>query len=403
MMTTTSKSVRTEQSTRRAALAFVTLLGITSLFADMVYEGARSISGPYLALLGASGTLVGVVAGLGELLGYTLRLISGYVSDRTRRYWALTITGYTVTALVVPALALAGSWQLAALLLVLERIGKGIRTPSKDTLLSQATKVIGHGKGFGLHELLDQIGAVAAPLVLAAILAWRNDYRIAFAVLLIPAVLSIAVLLLARTRSPQTEDGTSQRTQLTTTGFSRFFWWYIVAVGLIAAGYVDFPLIAFHVERASIAPAPWIPTLYAVAMGVDAVTALIFGALFDRIGFVTLAVAGLLAAFFAPLAFSESLPLVIASMVLWGIGMGAQESVLRAAIAQMTPLERRGTAYGVFNTGYGLCWFAGSALLGVLYDVSLPALIGVSAGLQVLAVVFLAVLAFNQPRPGSGI
>jgi MFS family permease len=402
-MATTSKPVSTEQSTRRAALAFVTLLGITSLFADMVYEGGRSISGPYLALLGASGTVVGVVAGLGELLGYTLRLFTGYASDRTRRYWTLTITGYTLTALVVPALALAGSWHLAAVLLVLERIGKGIRSPSKDTLLSQATKVIGHGKGFGLHELLDQIGAVAAPLLLAAILVWRNDYRIAFALLLIPGILSIAVLLLARTRSPQTEDAPPRPTQLTTAGFSRSFWWYIAAVGLIAAGYVDFPLIAFHVERANIAPVPWIPVLYAVAMGVDAGTALIFGALFDRIGFVTLAVAGLLAAFFAPLAFAGSLPLVIIGMVLWGIGMGAQESVLRATIAQMTPLERRGTAYGVFNTGYGLCWFAGSALLGVLYDFSLLALIGVSVGLQVLAVVFLAVLAFNQPRPSSGI
>jgi MFS family permease len=172
---------------------------------------------------------------------------------------------------------------------------------------------------------IDQIGAVAAPLLLAAILAWRNDYRIAFALLVIPGVLSVAVLLLARTRSPQTEDATSQPTRLTTMRFSRSFWWYIAAVGLIAAGYVDFPLIAFHVERASIAPAPWIPILYAVAMGVDAVTALIFGALFDRIGFVTLAVAGLLAAFFAPLAFAGSLPLVIAGMVLWGIGMGAQE------------------------------------------------------------------------------
>jgi hypothetical protein len=85
-MATTSKPVSTGQSTRRAALAFVTLLGITSLFADMVYEGGRSISGPYLGLLGASGTVVGVVAGLGELLGYTLRLVTGYLSDRTRRY-----------------------------------------------------------------------------------------------------------------------------------------------------------------------------------------------------------------------------------------------------------------------------------------------------------------------------
>ena len=254
------------------------------------------------------------------------------------------------------------------------------------------TKTIGHGKGFGLHELLDQIGAVASPLLLAAVLAWRHDYRLAFALLLIPAVLSIGVLLYARTASPQTEDAAARATPLATKGFPRAFWWYIGAVGLIAAGYVDFPLIAFHVGRENIATAPWIPILYAVAMAVDAVAALIFGALFDRIGFVTLAIAGLSAAFFAPLAFAGSLPFVVAGMVLWGIGLGAQESILRAAIAQMTPLERRGTAYGIFNTGYGLCWFAGSALLGILYDVSLPALIGVSVGLQLLGVIFLFAL-----------
>lgn len=377
---------------RRSAFIFITLFGITSLFADMVYEGARSISGPFLAELGASGTVVGIVAGFGELLGYVLRLATGYLSDRTRAYWVLTISGYALTVVAVPALALAGNWQIAAFLLILERVGKAVRSPSKDTLLSFATKTVGHGKGFGLHELLDQIGAVASPLFLAFILALQHDYRLAFALLLIPGIISIGFVFLARNVSREFDIVPKNPVPLTATGFPKVFWWYIGAVGLIAAGYVDFPLIAFHVERTSVATAPWIPLLYAIAMAVDAASALVFGLLFDRIGFATLMITGLLAAFFAPLTFTQSLPLVVAGMVLWGIGLGAQESVLRAAIAQMTPIERRGTAYGIFNTGYGLCWFAGSALLGILYDISLPALIAVSVSLQLLAVLFLFVL-----------
>lgn len=396
-MATSDDTHAPDHAVRRAALTFVTLIGMTSLFADMVYEGARSISGPYLALLGASGVAVGITSGFGELLGYLLRLATGYLGDRTRRYWALTITGYTLNAIVVPALAFAGNWQVAVLLLILERVGKGIRAPAKDTLLSQATKVIGHGKGFGLHEALDQIGAVAAPLLLAAILAWRADYQFAFAVLIVPGILSMGTLFLARTRSPHMAAAAPSAVHLTTVGIPRGFWPYLVAVGLIAAGYADFPLIAFHIQRAEVAPGPWIPIVYAIAMAVDAVAALIFGALFDHFGVRTLALASLLAAFFAPLAFAQSLPVVVVGMMLWGIGLGAQESVLRAAVAQMVPLDRRGTAYGLFNTGYGLSWFAGSALLGALYDVSLPGLIGASVGLQLLGFIVLLLLVQRSP------
>jgi sugar phosphate permease len=191
---------------RRRALTFVVLMGVVSLLADMVYEGGRSLSGPYLAFLGASGAVVGLMAGVGELVAYGLRSLFGYLSDRTRRYRAFTIAGYALTALAVPALALAGNWQIAVLLLTLERVSKALRGPAKDTLLSYATTSIGHGKGFGLHEVLDQIGAVAAPLLLAAILAWQGSYQLAFALLLIPGVLAILTLLVARARFPQPAD-----------------------------------------------------------------------------------------------------------------------------------------------------------------------------------------------------
>lgn len=157
-------------STKPTALKFIVLLGVVSLFADATYEGARSINGPYLALLGASATTVGFVAGLGELIGYSLRLVSGYMSDRIGRYWAITLFGYTLNMLAVPALALAGRWEIAAMLMIAERIGKAIRTPARDAMLSHATREIGRGKGFGLHEALDQIGAVLGPLTVAGVL-----------------------------------------------------------------------------------------------------------------------------------------------------------------------------------------------------------------------------------------
>jgi MFS family permease len=378
---------------RRRALTFVVLMGVVSLLADMVYEGGRSLSGPYLAFLGASGAVVGLMAGVGELVTYGLRSLFGYLSDRTRRYWAFTIAGYALTALAVPALALAGNWQIAVLLLTLERVSKALRSPAKDTLLSYATTSIGHGKGFGLHEVLDQIGAVAAPLLLAAILAWQGSYQLAFALLLIPGVLAILTLLVARARFPQPADLMGSTPSMATQGFTRSFWLYLTAVGLIAAGFADFPLIAFHLERQSVLATAWIPALYALAMAVDALAALLFGLLFDRIGYGALTLAALCSAGFAPLVFSESVPLVVVGMALWGVGFGAQESILRAAVATMVPVERRGTAYGLFNAWYGLTWFSGSVALGVLYDRSLPGLIAISVGLQVLAVGVLIVIA----------
>ncbi len=387
-----SSAIDTAQGLQRRAVTFVVLMGVVSLLADMVYEGGRSIAGPYLALLGASGTVVGLAAGFGELIGYGLRLLFGYLSDRTRRYWAFTIAGYALTALAVPALALAGSWQLAVVFLTVERISKALRSPAKDTLLAYATSSIGHGKGFGLHEVLDQVGAVAAPLLLAAVIAWQGDYRLAFAVLIIPGILSIVALLMARARFPQPENLAGHTPTLATRGFTGGFWLYLAAVGLIAAGFADFPLIAFHLQRTAVLPSAWIPALYALAMAVDTLAAFLFGLLFDRVGFRALTLAALLSAGFAPLAFSGSGSLVLLGMVLWGIGMGAQESILRAGVAGMVVPERRGTAYGLFNTGYGLFWFAGSAVLGLLYDVSLPTLMVVSVGLQLTAVVVLIIV-----------
>jgi len=368
---------------RKNALRFVVLLGFVSLLADITYEGARSITGQFLAALGASGTVVGVVAGFGELAGYGLRLVSGWISDRTRRYWAVTLAGYCVNLLAVPLLALAGRWEVAAALMIAERVGKALRNPPRDAMLSHATAELGRGWGFGLHEAMDQAGAVAGPLIVAAVIHARSGFRTAFAILLVPALFALAILVVARFLYPRPQDLESGPRRLEAKGFPRVFWLYLGAVALVAAGYVDFPLIAYHFQKNSVVSATWIPLFYAVAMGVDALAALVFGRLFDRIGLTTLALVSLLSALFAPLTFLGGFSMALAGMALWGVGMGAQESVMRAAVAGMVGRDQRATAYGVFNAGYGLIWFLGSALMGVLYDVSIPALIAFSMLTQI--------------------
>ncbi len=368
------------------ALKFVVLLGIVSLLADMTYEGARSITGPFLAILGASGTVVGIVAGLGELIGYGLRLLSGYISDKTGKYWTITLLGYFINLLAVPLLALAGHWKIAFLLIIAERVGKAIRTPARDAMLSHATQSIGRGWGFGLHEAMDQIGAILGPLIITLVLYLNGGYRIGFAILIIPAVLALAVLITARTLYPRPRDLELTSVQLKTKGFSTIFWFYLSAVSFIAAGYVDFPLISFHFERLSVIPKIWIPIFYAVAMGVDALSALFFGHLFDRIGLSILIVVSLISSLFAPFVFLGGFYLALFGMVLWGIGIGAQESIMRAAVAGMVPMDKRSTAYGIFNSGFGLSWFLGSAFMGFLYDLSLSYLILFSVIMQLASI-----------------
>lgn len=379
------------------ALKFVVLLGVVSLFADMTYEAARSISGPYLALLGASGTIVGFVAGFGELIGYGLRLVSGYVADKSGQYWGMTIVGYGINLLAVPLLALVGHWEVAACLMIAERMGKAIRTPARDAMLSHATAEMGRGWGFGLHEALDQIGAMLGPLIVAAVLYVRGSYQAGFAVLAIPAVLALSVLMAARFLYPTPRNLELKVAHISTEGFSRAFWFYLAAAGLVAAGYADFPLIAYHFRKTSSVPEVWAPVFYSIAMGVDALAALIFGRLFDRAGISILIVAVLLSALFAPFVFWGGFYAAMGGMMLWGLGMGAQESIMRAGVAEMVSSNKRGSAYGVFSSGFGLCWFLGSAAMGWFYDLSVPSLVAFSIGTQLLAIPLFLVVR-NDPK-----
>jgi MFS family permease len=378
----------TRPELRRAALLFVVLIGVVSLFADTTYEGARSIVGPYMLVLGASATVVGIVAGLGELVGYGLRIVSGRISDRTRQYWTITLLGYAINMLAVPLLAIAGSWQIAALLIIAERAGKATRNPARDAMLSHASSQIGRGWAFGLHEALDQTGAMAGPLILALVLYLHGSYELAFAILLAPAILALSFLLAARFRYPNPADFELEEPRLDGS-LPRTFWLYLLGVGLMAAAYTDFPLIAFHFKDTNLAADGWTPVFYAVAMAVAGAASLLLGRLFDRFGIPTLVGALLIAACFPVLVFYGGLAVALVGMVCWGVGLGAQESIMKASVVHLVPPTRRASAFGTFDFGFGVAWFAGSALMGFLYDQSLAALVIFSVALQLAAAVWI--------------
>lgn len=382
----------------RNALQFVVLLGVVSLFADVTYEGSRSIAGPFLAVLGASATVVGVAAGLGELLGYGLRLVSGPLSERTRQFWFFTFAGYTIQMISVPALAYANTWGVAVALILCERIAKAIRTPARDVMLSHAAKQMGYGWGFGLHEAMDQVGALLGPLLVAAVLARRgHDYHRAFAVLLVPALVTLAVLTLARWRYPRPEEFERAESHIDTRkGFPRVFWIYLAGAALVAVGFADFSLVAYHFEKAGTVPAAWIPVFYSVAMGVSGAGSLLFGRIFDRQGILVLVPATILSALSIPLVFLGHFWAALAGAAFWGLGVGAHESIIPAAVATMVPANKRATAYGLFTGSYGVFWFLGSVAIGILYERSINAVIAFSLAAELAAIPLFLVVRRKQ-------
>jgi len=367
---------------RKAAFRFIVALGFVSLFADMTYEGAHSVIGPLLKDLGASATQVGIIAGLGEMIAASLRYFSGKLADKTRAYWTITTLGYFLNLIVVPGLAFAGSWQAAALLVVAERTGKSLRGPARDVLLSEATEVVGHGSGFGLHAAMDQTGAVLGPLLVATAVARSHHFGPAFLWLAVPAVGAFIALLFARAMSPH--QGTPPAIP-TKKHLPNVFWIYVVAAGLLALGFVDFPLLAYHFQEKSLTKPEVVPLLYSGAMGLNGITALIFGRLFDRYG-IQVIVLGIIVSLLAlPFGFLGGTTGVYISVACWATGLGAQDATLRSGISQVVSMNKRGSAFGTFNAVYGILWFVGSATMGKLYDLSLVALVVFGMAAQLAA------------------
>lgn len=381
---------------------FIVWFGVVSLLADFVYEGARSVTGPLLASLGASSLVVGVVTGAGEAAALGLRLVSGPLADRTRRFWGLSIGGYALTVLSVPPLGVAGVLWVACALVIAERVGKAVRSPAKDTLLSHATAATGRGRGFAVHEAMDQVGALIGPLTVAGVLALSGDaYGPALGVLAVPGAAVLVLLFRLRARVPDPEAYERQATALPGDSapdgpppprrLPAAFWTYAAFTAVTTAGFTTFGVLSYHLVQQHLMTTAWVPVLYAAAMAVDAVAALATGWLYDRTGPRVLAVLPVLAAAVPALAFTHSVAPAVAGALVWGAATGIQESTLRATVADLVPSPRRATAYGVFAGVVGGATLAGGALTGALYGYSVPLLITVVTAIQAVALVLLAV------------
>ncbi|MGO9818199.1 MAG: MFS transporter [Acidocella sp.] len=380
---------------KRNAIIFIVLIGFVSLFADMTYEGGRSIAGPFLGSLGASAVIVSSVAGFGEFLGYGVRYFSGRAADRSGRYWPLLLSGYVINLLSVPLLALAGNWPVAALLLVMERFGRAIRAPIRGAMLSHAASRTGAGWGFGLHTALDQTGGLSGPLLVALLLAAGAGFHRSFAALLLPALAALLLLALARRLYPdprKLELRVPAVDPAAWVGFGSKFRLLTVAASLMAAGFADFALIGFHFARAHTVPLSWIPAIYAAGMAAEGVAALLLGWIFDRMGPRAITTGIILATFAVPLVFFGGAALAVAGVVLWGVGMATQDTLFQAMLGEFITPARRATAYGLFDAIRGTAWLLGSVALGLLYGAGLIWLVAVSVLLQAAAIpVFLRV------------
>ncbi|MDU5417335.1 MFS transporter [Peptoniphilus harei] len=390
------------------AMTFIILFGIVSLFSDMTHEGASSIRGAYLALLGASAGTIGFISGLGELIGYSMRYVFGKITDRTKKYWPMVIFGYILDILAVPALALVGEkgWIAAAILLVIQRMGKAIKKPAKDTIMSFAASQEGVGKSFGIQEMLDQIGAFLGPVFLYLVMLFKTDgttfeiYRTAFAFLAIPGFITILLLFITKREFPNPEAFEPEAKKEEAFVMKKSFIYYIVGISFFAFGFMDYALVIMHISKNftglggsygtfRLISEETLPLLYAGAMLVDAVAAFIFGHIYDKKGVRALVISTIISAPFSLFIFGfKSEAAILFGLVLWGIGMGAQESILKAAVTSMVPKKNRATGYGIFECSFGIFWFLGSWVLGVIYSKSLPLMIGLSIFAQVLAIPF---------------
>jgi len=371
-------------------------MGIVNLFADITYEGGASINGPFLGTLGASAAAISIIAGVGEFLGYSLRSVAGYISDKTGKYWLITFIGYCINLLAVPAMALAGNWQIAAVLVLAERIGRAIRKPTVEAMLSYTTGELGKGWVYAVNTALDEIGATIGPLLIALVLLLKGNYQTGYALLLISSLLALASLTVARVGFPLPSRLEQGRTA-PATGFAPSYWLYMLAGACFAAGLMSFELISYHLSATAIVTEHGIPVFLAFSTGCGVVASLVFGKLYDRVGLPIVLIAIFLSSLFSPLVFLGGFYAALVGMVLWGIGYATQDTLLKAIVAGVLPEGKRNLAFGLFYAGYGVGWLIGSVATGLLYEQSRVALVVFAVIVQLVSLPIF-VMARRQER-----
>ena len=377
---------------RRIFVVFV-LLGLISLAADMVYEGARSASGAYLEYLGAP-PIASSIIGVGEFIGYVLRFVSGVLASyfgSSVAFWGFVALGYAMNVMVLPLLAFTGFWWIATSLYLLERVGKGLRTPVRDVILAEVTEGVGRGKGFGLHEVMDQAGALAGPLLFAYMLI-HFDYSRAFLTLLIPGALAMIFVFTAWSLYQKIKSVEFSPKKISFRGVGRRFWLFVLSMTLQSLGFVHWAIASYFLKYWGILGDANIAILYAIAMGVDALIAFPIGYLYDTIKFKSLYIAPITTLTITLLLTTRVTTLAYVMAVLWGVTMGVSETIMRASVADIAGRSRLAVAYGIFGMLYGVSWSIGGFIITLLLQLSAPIAIGYATLTQASSLLMLAVL-----------
>lgn len=369
-----------------AAFAFVFTMGIVNLFGDTTYEGGASINGQFLGTLGASAAAISIVAGVGEFLGYSLRSIAGWTADKTGKYWPVTFVGFAINLFAVPAMALAGNWHVAGALILAERIGRAIRKPTVEAMLSYSTGQLGTGWVYALNTALDETGATVGPLLIAVALYRHASYRTGYSLLLISAALAFVALVLARIVFPVPSKLEQGHRVAKTARFTTAFWLYMVAAACFGAGLMSFEFISFHLANHGTVSAQWIPIFLGISTGFGVFANLALGRLYDRAGISAVVGAVFVSALFSPFVFWGGFGAALIGMLLWGVGYATQDTLFKAVVADRLPEGRRNFAFGIFYTGYGGGWLLGSIATGLLYHVRVAAVIAFSMAVQLGAI-----------------
>lgn len=395
-----------DKAKKKLALTFIAVLGVISFFSDFTHEGARSIYGQYLKVIGVSAFLISFTSGLGEFIGQALRIVTGIIADKTKKYWLMMIIGYGVNLLAIPLLGLVDNniWYVAIILILLERVGKAIRSPAKSTLTSFTSDQIGAGKAFAINEALDQFGAFLGPMVVFLIVSNSgkselSTYQICFGLLGIVAIMALVLLFIAKCKYPHPENFENPKTNKSGIKGNKLFIIYMLAISFLALGFIDYPLVAYHFGNVNIIDVAYIPLLYSIAMGVDAIAALLFGYIFDKKGIIVITISTLISAFASPFIFlCNNKFMLVLGIIVWGVGMGAQESILKAVVARIIPKEKRATGYGIFNSVFGLAWFLGSLIVGALYDYSIILLVVFSVIMELTSIALIIYFKIKESK-----